>query len=127
MKRDGTHTNLVSVARHVVAFFKQCQVATGSLEDSKDQVSEETPGFVGKCLDIEPGKAFGWLETEVLSGSMFFSCKEWAGKIKEVLGRLKGVSKGLEVGGENDWKKAITKPREFGRSAEGCKRHPRQS
>lgn len=108
VKRDGTNTNLASVARHVVAFFKQCQLATRISEESKEALSEETPDLVRKCLDIQPGKAFSWLQTDVLADSVMYSCKEWAGKIKEVLGRIKGVSKGHEVGGEKDWKKDIT-------------------
>ena len=110
IRRDVNHTNLASAGRYVVAFLKQSAGAAEALKDAKKDVAEDAPALISKCLEIVPGKAGEYLLTPLVAESICWTCKEFAGKIKEVLGRLKGVAKGFEVGGENDWKVKIENP-----------------
>ena len=108
LKRDSSNSTLASVCRHLVSFMKQIQIAAEALHEAKESPGDNTPQLVLKCLDLKPGAAFENLDASFVVGALSSQCKDWAGKIKETLGRLKGVSKGCEVGGENNWKQGIT-------------------
>lgn len=92
-----------------MTFLKQCAAARECRLSASSSIEDALP-LVRSVFEIAPGGAFGWLDTAVVAESIRTISIDSAAKINEVLGRMAGISQGMELGGENDWKKAIKEP-----------------